>query len=74
MVAQLQGDRGPPDQGFLGTVVAEVPHPPAPGPGSVVQHRPGVETVVTVRAPPGQHQVQGIAPFQVVGAVQSAQT
>ena len=73
MVAQLQGDRRPPDQRFLETLVAEVRHPPAPRRGGGLQHGLGVETMMAMGAAPGQHHVQGIALLEVVGAVEATQ-
>jgi len=71
VVAQLQGDRRPPDQRFLETLVAEVRHPPAPRRGGALQHGLGVEPVIAMGSAPGQHQVQGIAfpcPPRALGA------
>jgi hypothetical protein len=73
VVAQLQGDRRPPDQRFLETLVAEVRHPLAPRRGGARQHGPGVETMMAMGAAPGQHDVQGIALPEVIRSVQATQ-
>src|SRR5262249_4022416 len=73
VVAELQGNRCPPDHRLLGAVITGSRHPTAPGVGGFAKLDVDIEAVMAMKTTPRKHEVEPVSLAELVATLQTGQ-